>query len=56
MKPSIQFVKRKDGVKIAYSIFGDGPPLVFAPSWTTSLRFVIEDPFMNRFLEQLAQK
>ena len=56
MKPSIQFVKRKDGVKIAYSIFGDGPPLVFAPSWITSLRFVIEDPFMNRFLEQLAQK
>ena len=56
MKPSIQFVKRKDGVKIAYSIFGDGPSLVFAPPWVMSLRFVFEDPFMNQFIEQLAQK
>ncbi len=32
------------------------PPLVIPPPWVTSLRFVIEDPFMNQFLEQLAQK
>ena len=56
MKLSIQFAKRKDGVTIAYSKFGKGPPLVIPPPWTTSLRFVIEDPFMNQFLEQLAQK
>ncbi len=56
MKPSIQFTKRKDGVKIAYSKFGEGKPLVIPPPWTTSLRFAIEDPFMNQFLEQLAQK
>ena len=56
MEPSIQFAKRKDGVKIAYSKFGKGQPLVIPPPWTTSLRFVIEDPFMNQFLEQLAQK
>ena len=56
MKPSIQFAKRKDGVKIAYSKFGKGPPLVISPPWTTSLRFIIEDPFMNHFIEQLAQK
>ncbi len=56
MEPSIQFAKRKDGVKIAFSKFGKGQPLVIPPPWTTSLRFVIEDPFMNQFLEQLAQK
>jgi class 3 adenylate cyclase/pimeloyl-ACP methyl ester carboxylesterase len=55
MKPSIQFVKRKDGVKIAYSIFGEGPPLVISPQWVTSLPFVLEDPFMNQFLERLAK-
>jgi len=55
MKPSIQFVVRKDGVKIAYSIFGEGPPLVIPPQWVTSLPFVLEDPFINQFLERLAK-
>jgi len=56
MKPSIQFVKRKDGLKIAYSKFGEGQPLVFPPPWVTSLAFFLEDPFMNQFFKQLAQK
>jgi class 3 adenylate cyclase/pimeloyl-ACP methyl ester carboxylesterase len=55
MKPTIQFVKRKDGVKIAYSIFGEGPPLLIPPQWVTSLPFVLEDPFMNQFLEGLSK-
>jgi hypothetical protein len=33
MEPSIQFAKRKDGFKIAYSIFGKGPLLVIPPPW-----------------------
>ena len=55
MKPSIQFAKRTDGVKIAYSEFGNGQPLVIAPPWTTSLRFIIEDPNMNHFIKQLSK-
>ncbi|MGD9078773.1 MAG: adenylate/guanylate cyclase domain-containing protein [Desulfobacterales bacterium] len=55
MKPSVQFVKRKDGVTIAYSIFGTGPPLIMPPPWVTSLSFITEDPFTNQFLEGLAQ-
>ena len=55
MKPSIQFVKRKDGVKIACSRFGDGQPLVFPPPWVMSLAFLFEDPFSNQFIEQLAR-
>jgi class 3 adenylate cyclase/pimeloyl-ACP methyl ester carboxylesterase len=56
MKPSIQFVKRKDGVKIAYSGFGKGQPLVMPPPWVTSLAFVLEDPFSNLFIKKLARK
>lgn len=56
MKASIQFVKRKDGVKIAYSKFGSGPPVVWPPAWVTSLAFVLEDPFINQFLGQLAKE
>ena len=55
MKPSVQFSKRKDGVTIAYSTFGNGPPLVLPPPWVTSLSLVIEDPFMNQYIERLAQ-
>jgi hypothetical protein len=55
MKPSVQFAKRKDGVTIAYSAFGTGPPLIMPPPWVTNLSFVLENPFMNQFLEQLTQ-
>jgi class 3 adenylate cyclase/pimeloyl-ACP methyl ester carboxylesterase len=55
MKPSVQFAKRKDGVTLAYSIFGSGPPLVMPPPWVTSLSFAIEDPFMSKYLQRLAQ-
>jgi len=55
MKPSVQFAKRRDGITIAYSVFGTGPPLIMPPPWVTSLSFVLEDPFMNQFLERLAQ-
>lgn len=55
MNPSVQFGKRKDGITIAYSVFGNGPPLVLPPPWVTSLSLAIEDPFMNQYIERLAQ-
>ena len=55
MKPSVQFAKRKDGVTIAYSAFGAGPPLIMPPPWVTSLSFVLEDPFMNQFVKRLSE-
>lgn len=56
MKPSIQFVKREDGVKIAYTRFGEGEHLVFVSPWVTSLSYILEDQFANRFWERLAQE
>jgi len=55
MQPAIQFVKREDGVKIAYAQFGQGPPLVCPASWVTSLSYIVEDPFANRFWEKLSE-
>ena len=55
MKPSIQFVKREDGVKIAYSIIGKGEPLVCPAPWVTSLSYVFEDRFAKEFWGQLSQ-
>ncbi|MBK5102321.1 MAG: alpha/beta hydrolase, partial [Desulfobacteraceae bacterium] len=56
MKPSIQFVKREDGVKIAYSIIGRGEPLVCPAPWVTSLSYVFEDRFAKEFWGQLSQE
>lgn len=56
MKPSIQFVKRKDGVKIAYSKFGEGKPLIYPAPWVTDLSFFLEDPIISQFFEWLAQE
>ena len=55
MKPSLQFIKREDGVRIAYSEFGKGQPLVCPAPWVTSLSYIFEDPFAKQFWRRLAQ-
>jgi class 3 adenylate cyclase/pimeloyl-ACP methyl ester carboxylesterase len=55
MKPSIQFVKRPDDVKLAYTRFGKGEALVFPAPWVTSLSYIIEDPFANHFWERISE-
>jgi hypothetical protein len=55
MKPSIQFVRSLDGVKLTYTKFGKGPALVFPAPWVTSLSYVIEGPFARHFWERVAQ-
>jgi len=55
MKPAIQFIKRKDGVQIAYTTIGSGPYLVYTPPWVSNLSYIFEDPFQYRFFEQLSR-
>jgi class 3 adenylate cyclase/pimeloyl-ACP methyl ester carboxylesterase len=56
MNPSIKFVKREDGVKIAYSTFGNGQPLVVPAPWVTSLSSFFDDPILNQFWGRLSQE
>lgn len=56
VKPSIQFAKREDGVKIAYSTFGNGQPLVVPAPWVTSLSRFFDDPILNQFWGRLSQE
>jgi len=56
MKPSIQFVKREDGVRIAYLKFGEGKPLIYPAPWLSDLSSLLEDPIINQFFEWLAQE
>jgi class 3 adenylate cyclase/pimeloyl-ACP methyl ester carboxylesterase len=53
MEPKIQFARRRDGVRIAYAVFGSGEPLVFPAGWITNLGH--EVPEMKEFFEHLAK-
>jgi len=40
----LHYYQRNDGVNIAFSTAGNGPPLVVVPGWTTHLRWFWEEP------------
>ena len=44
MKHQLSYLQRPDGVTIAYSWAGDGPPLIFVPGWTTHLEWFWQEP------------
>jgi class 3 adenylate cyclase len=56
MKPPIEFIKRQDGVRLAYSVFGEGLPLVVPAPWVTNLVHSFEDPFILNFWMELSQE
>ena len=56
MKPSIRYAKRKDGVKIAYMIIGEGPALICPHGWVTNLLLYYEDPLIQTFYNTLAEE
>ena len=40
---------------MAYSVFGEGPPLVVIAPWVTNLAFSFEDPFYMNFWNELSK-
>ena len=55
MDPKIHFAKRKDGVRIAYSIFGTGVPFVYPAPWVSNIAFFLEDQTTKAFWEGVAR-
>lgn len=55
MDQEIRFCSTADGVQIAYSVVGDGPPLVKAPNWLTHLEFEWNSPVWRHWWEELAK-
>lgn len=52
-KQEIQFFTTTDGVRIAYSIGGEGPPLVRAVDWINHLAFEWKNPFRRHWFSEL---
>jgi class 3 adenylate cyclase/pimeloyl-ACP methyl ester carboxylesterase len=51
----IQFCAAPDGVQIAYSRIGRGPPLVKTGNWMTHLEFDFESPIWRHLYRELAR-
>jgi pimeloyl-ACP methyl ester carboxylesterase/DNA-binding winged helix-turn-helix (wHTH) protein len=50
----IAFCRAVDGVRLAYAVAGQGPPLVRAANWMTHLGYDIESPVWKHWVRALA--
>src|SRR5262249_35983224 len=50
----IRFCTSKDGARIAYSVMGEGPPIVKTATWLSHLQFDWESPIWRHWIEGLA--
>ncbi|GFG54928.1 transcriptional regulator [Mycolicibacterium agri] len=52
----IAFCRAADGVRLAYAVVGEGPPLVRAANWMTHLGYDIESPVWRHWVRDLSQR
>ncbi len=55
MDQQIRFCTTADGVRIAYCVMGQGPPLVFVRGWTSHLHVFWDDPHSRAYFQALAE-
>ncbi len=51
----IRYCRAPDGVRLAYAVSGEGPPLVKAANWMNHLQFDWESPVWHHFLTELSR-
>jgi pimeloyl-ACP methyl ester carboxylesterase/DNA-binding CsgD family transcriptional regulator len=55
MNQQIRFCKSLDGTRLAYTMAGQGPPLVKAPHWFTHLEYESRSPIWTPWIESLSR-
>lgn len=55
MPPPVRFALTEDEVSIAYSVHGDGPPLVYVRGWISNLDLQWQFPDYRLFMEALGR-
>ena len=50
----IAFCRAADGVRLAYAVVGEGPPLVRAANWMTHLGYDIESPVWRHWVRDMS--
>src|SRR5258706_7907901 len=56
MKPEVRFCAARDGVKLAYTVSGGGPPMVRAQHWFTHLEHDWNNPAVRPWAEDLSKR
>lgn len=56
VRQHIAFTRAADGVRLAYAVVGDGPPLVRAANWMTHLGYDIESPVWRHWVSDLSKQ
>lgn len=56
LRQKIHFCTAADGVRIAYAVVGDGPPLVKTANWLNHLEYDWESPIWSPFLHAIAER
>jgi hypothetical protein len=54
MNQEVRFCRSFDGVRLAYAVSGDGPPLVMSATWLTHLEHQWRSLAWRPWLEALA--
>ncbi|MDU8945620.1 alpha/beta fold hydrolase [Ovoidimarina sediminis] len=54
--PSLHFCRSDDGVRIAYSIAGSGPPILRAAHWMSHLQYEWESPVWRHWITALSER
>ncbi len=55
-EPTIQFAKSRDGVRIAYSVSGQGPVLVKAANWLSHIEYDWGSPVWQHWLNDISSQ
>jgi class 3 adenylate cyclase/pimeloyl-ACP methyl ester carboxylesterase len=55
LQQEIRFCTAADGVQLAYSMIGQGPPLMKTGNWMTHLEFDLESPIWRHLYRELAR-
>jgi pimeloyl-ACP methyl ester carboxylesterase/DNA-binding CsgD family transcriptional regulator len=52
----IRFCRSSDGTRLAWSVSGEGPPIIKAPHWLTHLEYEWRSPIWRAWIEALSKR
>jgi len=56
MRPAIRYLTTPDGVRLAYAVHGEGPPLVYVRGWSSHLDLFWDDMEFRAFFEAIGSR
>ena len=55
MNQQIRFCRSFDGTRIAYSVTGEGPPIVRSPHWLTHVEYEWDSPLWRPWIDEMSR-